>query len=606
MAQIQKGTTYSTGNATVTIDNLNAHVDSASLLPGAISDQNALAGNAAPATDQVLILASGQLKKASVVQALGGVVPSELLNANNNLSDLADVATAKANLSLNLVENKSSATIRSEITSANVTSALAYIPTSPTELSTQINTRIATAQLGALNGVATLGPDGKLTSNQVAALNSTAQLAVLGTQALGAIGAQPLLSFPLTIAQGGTGGTTSTGTGSVVLQNSPALSSPTFTSPTLGTPLSGNLSNCTALPASSITGILPVASGGTGESTASGTGPCVKRDNAFLDQASLTAPFISGATLSNPILGTPVSGNLSNCTNIPVANATGTLPVVNGGTGQTTYSNGQLLIGNGTGLTKATLTAGTNVSITNGAGSVTIASSVPAATTSQIGGFIPGSGLTMSGNVLNGIFPKAIVSFSGIFADTIVVNANWSRAAGLTPLTISSVGIVSAQNIKIGHRIYFTSFSLASGTGTPSATIFYTVASIINDDSFTVSGGATTTAATGGCAYRKCLTHYADGVDSIIYSNASANVGRYMCNFSKNFSSPAFLPMVSISQMAGSSGAAGGISVRYVFYDEVGAIYVERNLISFGFETANASAENSLGYYSGIVAFGNY
>jgi hypothetical protein len=52
----------------------------------------------------------------------------------------------------------------------------------------------------------------------------------------------------------------------------------------------------------------------------------------------------------------------------------GTLPVANGGTGQTSYTNGQLLIGNSTGntLTKATLTAGTNISITDGAGSITI------------------------------------------------------------------------------------------------------------------------------------------------------------------------------------------------------------------------------------------
>jgi hypothetical protein len=54
---------------------------------------------------------------------------------------------------------------------------------------------------------------------------------------------------------------------------------------------------------------------------------------------------------------------------------TGTLAVANGGTGQTTYTNGQLLIGNTTGntLTKATLTAGSGISITNGTGSITIA-----------------------------------------------------------------------------------------------------------------------------------------------------------------------------------------------------------------------------------------
>ncbi len=53
---------------------------------------------------------------------------------------------------------------------------------------------------------------------------------------------------------------------------------------------------------------------------------------------------------------------------------TGTLAVGNGGTGQTSYTNGQLLIGNTTGntLTKATLSATNLVSITNGAGSITI------------------------------------------------------------------------------------------------------------------------------------------------------------------------------------------------------------------------------------------
>jgi hypothetical protein len=54
------------------------------------------------------------------------------------------------------------------------------------------------------------------------------------------------------------------------------------------------------------------------------------------------------------------------------------LSVANGGTGNSSFTNGQLLIGNSTGntLTKATLTAGTNISITNGTGSITIAATV--------------------------------------------------------------------------------------------------------------------------------------------------------------------------------------------------------------------------------------
>lgn len=49
------------------------------------------------------------------------------------------------------------------------------------------------------------------------------------------------------------------------------------------------------------------------------------------------------------------------------------LPESRGGTGETTYTNGQVLIGKTDGtLAKSTLTAGTNISITNGDGSITI------------------------------------------------------------------------------------------------------------------------------------------------------------------------------------------------------------------------------------------
>lgn len=48
--------------------------------------------------------------------------------------------------------------------------------------------------------------------------------------------------------------------------------------------------------------------------------------------------------------------------------------VANGGTGQTSYTDGQLLIGNSTGntLAKGTITAGAGISVTNAAGSITI------------------------------------------------------------------------------------------------------------------------------------------------------------------------------------------------------------------------------------------
>ncbi len=88
--------------------------------------------------------------------------------------------------------------------------------------------------------------------------------------------------------------------------------SPVLVTPALGTPSAGVLTSCTGLPMTTgVTGTLPVANGGTGVTTKTGTGAVVLS----------TSP-----TLVTPILGTPTSGALSNCTLIPVNQGTGVLP----------------------------------------------------------------------------------------------------------------------------------------------------------------------------------------------------------------------------------------------------------------------------------------
>jgi hypothetical protein len=65
-----------------------------------------------------------------------------------------------------------------------------------------------------------------------------------------------------------------------------------------------------------------------------------------LQQGSTTRSITVGtlftnATLVTPILGTPQSGSLGNCTNLPiVAGTTGTLSVARGGTGITSFGTG--------------------------------------------------------------------------------------------------------------------------------------------------------------------------------------------------------------------------------------------------------------------------
>ena len=76
-------------------------------------------------------------------------------------------------------------------------------------------------------------------------------------------------------------------------------------------------------------------------------------------------------------LGTiaPQNSDNVNITGGKISGLVPPLPVDSGGTGQSTFTDGELLIGNSTGntLAKATLTAGANITITNGAGSITIA-----------------------------------------------------------------------------------------------------------------------------------------------------------------------------------------------------------------------------------------
>ena len=95
---------------------------------------------------------------------------------------------------------------------------------------------------------------------------------------------------------------------------------------------------------------------------------------------------LNGISYSSSLLGaysTLIGANVT-----AVDYAARATSVANGGTGQTTYTNGQLLIGNTTGntLSKATLTAGTGITVTNGTGTISIATSGAGNATSLQGG----------------------------------------------------------------------------------------------------------------------------------------------------------------------------------------------------------------------------
>jgi hypothetical protein len=235
----------------------------------------------------------------------------------------------------------------------------------------------------------------------------------------------------LAVGNGGTGITSfGTGVASALGQNvsgsgSIALTtSPVFTTPNLGTPSAGTLTSCTGLPLTTgITGTLAIGNGGTGATTATtafdALSPMTTLGDMIYEGAGPSAIRLPIGT-SGQIL--TVSGGIPSWQNAPASGVTtisfgstgltpstatsgavsvaGTLAVANGGTGQTSYTDGQILIGNTSGntLAKTTLTGTSNqVVVTNGAGSITLSTpqSIGTASSVQFGSF--GVGTAASG-----------------------------------------------------------------------------------------------------------------------------------------------------------------------------------------------------------------
>lgn len=122
--------------------------------------------------------------------------------------------------------------------------------------------------------------------------------------------------------------------------------------------------------AGSVTNSVTFNNGGAGD--ASGT--------AFNGAAARTVSY-------NTVGASPLAGSSSLTTVGTITSGTwngSTVGVGYGGTGLTsTPTNGQIDIGNGTGFTRTTLTAGSNITITNGAGSITIAASTSGITAAK-------------------------------------------------------------------------------------------------------------------------------------------------------------------------------------------------------------------------------
>ena len=142
----------------------------------------------------------------------------------------------------------------------------------------------------------------------------------------------------------------------------------------------------------------------------------------ILNETILAEDIANGAVTTDEILdGTILNEDIANGTIELTTKVTGILPVENGGTGLdgSVAENGMLLIGNGTGFSLDSLTAGTGIAILNTPGGIQISTTITGGVNSNVAGNVNPNNIANGQTWISPAIPLTGVDFGNIVVGSI-------------------------------------------------------------------------------------------------------------------------------------------------------------------------------------------
>lgn len=398
---------------------------------------------------------------------------------------------------------------------------------------------------------------------------------------------------------------------------------------------SGGTANLTAGDAdltTDVTGVLPIANGGTNASSvasglvrSSGTALSGGATVALGSEVTGTLPLANGGTGQTSFAAGILRSNGSALSTGAVSLAsgstdiTGTLALANGGTGTTSVpTQGQVLMGNGSGAwTPGSLVAGSNITLTTSTpGQITIASTASGGSGSvtSVSMGTGSTGLTVSGGTSQTITTSGTFTIGGTLALGFGGTGATTAAGARTALGVSATGADTTYAFRANNLSDLTSASTArSNLGLGSVATLNSVSLTSNVTGvLPVANGGTNTSSPPGCLVR------ATGGQSL--TNNTWTIVQYATEVydptnAYNTSTYRFLPTVAGYYWVSVSATLNAASAQCYFTLSVyvnGSTYISSNTVYIplgGVITTSASAyvylNGSSDYVQGYAIQGN-